>query len=340
MADVARTFNLNSGYDIPVLGLGTFKAEKGEVGAAVKAALGAGYRLIDCAQAYGNQAEVGLALKEAFDESVCNRDEVFVVSKVFQTHHVWQGDPSRVHESLEQTLRDLQLEYLDLLLIHWPFAFEQKVLDFPLRLEDGSPNPLLNVEVEYLDTWKVLEGFVKDGLVKSIGVSNFTMEQLEYLKSNCEIPPAANQVEVHPYMSQRALRAGCAAAGIAVMAYSPLGSSLPKFPERHGATLLTNPTVQAIAADVGKSASQVLIRWSLQQGCVALPKSGNPGRISENGDVLSWSLSEEIMSRLDELNSDFRYFVSYLKKPDNNLQWHDGVVEHQRIPSSSEPSAL
>lgn len=339
MADVAATFRLNSGYDIPVFGLGTFKAGKGEVGAAVKAALGAGYRLIDCAQGYGNQAEVGVALKEAFDESVCKRDEVFVVSKVFQTHHVWQGDPSRVHESLEQTLRDLQLDYLDLLLIHWPFAFEQKVLEFPLRLDDGSPNPLLNVEVEYLDTWKVFEGFVKDGRVRSIGVSNFTMEQIEYLRSNCEIPPAANQIEVHPYMSQTALRDGCAAAGMAVMAYSPLGSSLPKFPEQHGATLLTHPTVAEIASQVGKAPSQVLIRWSLQRGCVALPKSGNPGRIAENGDVLSWSLSEEAMGRLDGLNSDFRYFVSYLKRPDNNIQWHDGVVEHQPIPSSSSLSA-
>merc|ERR1712070_1083398 len=165
--------------------------------------------------------EVGVALKEAFDEGVCKREEVFVASKVFQTHHVWQGDPSRVHESLEQTLQDLQLNYLDLLLIHWPFAFEQKVLDFPLRLDDGSPNPLLNVEVEYLDTWKVLEGFVKDGRVRSIGVSNFTLDQIQYLKSNCEIPPAVNQVEVHPYMASVELRAGCASAGIAVMAYSP-----------------------------------------------------------------------------------------------------------------------
>jgi len=322
---------LNSGYGMPVLGLGTFKSETGVVGAAVKAALQKGYRLIDCAQGYGNQAEIGVALSEALADGTIKREDLFVVSKCFQTHHVWQGDTSRVSEMLETTLKDLQLEYLDLLLIHWPFAFEQKTLDFPLRLEDGSPNPLLNVEVEYLNTWKVFEGFVREGKVKSIGVSNFTVEQLEYLKKNSQIPPAVNQVEVHPYLAQTEMKEYCEKAGIAIMAYSPLGSSTPKFPEQHGSTLMEHPLVKSMGESLDKSPSQVLIRWALQRGLVSIPKSSNPERIAQNGDVLSWALSDEDMQKLDGLNSNFRYFISYLKKPNNDLKWHDGVVEHQPV---------
>jgi len=325
------TKKLNSGIDMPVLGLGTFKSGKGEVGAAVTAALKSGYRLIDCAQGYGNQAEIGESFAEAFASGTVKREELFVVSKCFQTHHVWKGDTSRVTEMLTSALSDLKLEYLDLLLIHWPFAFEQKVLDFPLRLEDGSPNPKLNVEVEYLDTWKVFEGFVREGKVKSIGVSNFTEKQLEYLTQNSEIPPAVNQVEVHPYFAQEAMKAYCDSKGIAVMAYSPLGSSTPNFPEQHGATLMSLPLIKDIADGLGKTPSQVLIRWSLQRGCISIPKSGNPERIAQNGDVLSWELSTEDMAKITGLNSNFRYFISYLKKPDNNIKWHDDAVEHQPV---------
>jgi diketogulonate reductase-like aldo/keto reductase len=325
------TKKLNSGHEMPSLGLGTFKSGPGEVGTAVKAALKAGYRLIDCAQGYGNQAEIGLAIEECFSDATVTREELFVVSKVFQTHHVWHGDVSRTEEMLAQTLQDLRLDYLDLLLIHWPFAFEQKKLDFPLRLEDGSPNPLLKVEVEYLDTWRVLEGFVRDGRVKSIGVSNFTVEQLDKLIKNSNIPPAVNQVEFHPYMAQTEMMTYCGGVNVAVMAYSPLGSSLEKYPSQHGCTLMNHQLVKDIADTVGKSASQVLIRWSLQRGAISIPKSANPGRIAQNFDVLSWTLTDDHMEQLNRLNCNFRYFVSYLKKPGNSLLWHDGVVEHQSV---------
>lgn len=333
-ADVARVpkfYKLSSGHRMPALGLGTFKASKGEVGAAVTAALKAGYRLLDCAQGYGNQAEVGAAISEAIAGGVVKREELFVATKVFQTHHVWKGDTSRVEEMLETTLKDLQLEYLDLLLIHWPFAFEQKKLDFPLRLDDGTPNPKLVIEVEYLDTWKVFEGFVEAGKVKSIGVSNFTIEQLKYLRTNSKIPPAVNQVEVHPYLAQSDMKKFCDRARIAVMAYSPLGSATAKFPEKHGATLMNHDLIKEIAATLEKTPSQVLIRWSLQRGFISIPKSSNAERIAQNGDVLSWGLSKADVDRINSLDSGYRYFCSYLKRPDNDIMWHDGVVEHQPV---------
>lgn len=310
-----------------MLGLGTFKAAKGEVGDAVKAAVRSGYRLIDCAFGYGNEDEVGAALAEVMREGTVARKDVFVVSKVFQTHHVWHGDASRVRESLDKTLSNLRLEYLDLLLIHWPFAFEQTFpLQFPLRLDDGTPNPKLNVEVEYHATWRALEGFVREGKVKSIGVSNFSIEQLTDLCSKCSIPPAVNQIEVHPYMSQRKLKEFCDSKGIAVMAYSPLGSATPIFPAQHGSTLLNHSVVKSIASEAKVTPGQVLIRWSVQNGFISIPKSSKPARIAQNGDVLSWRLPDAAMRQLDGLNCDFRYFVSYFKRPDNDMRWHDGAV--------------
>ena len=185
---MAPSIVLNSGAVIPSVGLGTFQATApGEVAAAVKAAVRAGYRLIDCAAGYGNQAEVGAALAELIAEGVCTREELFVVSKLFQTHHVWDGDDSRCHETLDQTLKDLQLEYLDLFLIHWPFAFGEKKLEKPegspqpLRLPDGSPNPIWTIRMEYVSTWRCMEGMVAAGKTKSIGVSNFTISQVPRL---------------------------------------------------------------------------------------------------------------------------------------------------------------
>eukprot|EP00658_Telonema_sp_P-2_P061433 TRINITY_DN50133_c0_g1_i1.p1 TRINITY_DN50133_c0_g1~~TRINITY_DN50133_c0_g1_i1.p1 ORF type:complete len:345 (+),score=77.30 TRINITY_DN50133_c0_g1_i1:178-1212(+) len=328
---------LNSGRAMPTLGLGTFKATTpGEVGSAVRAALQAGYRLIDCAAGYGNQPEIGDALTEAMASGTVSRDELFVVSKLFQTHHAWDGDASRCFETLDRTLAELQLEYLDLFLIHWPFGFAEAVLEKPpgtpqpLRLEGGSPNPVFTIKMEYTQTWAAMEAMVESGKVKSIGVSNFTREQLEHLCSVATIPPAVNQVELHPYCSQQELVKFCEKESIRVMGYSPLGSSAEHAPTEAGHRLLEHPVVGEIAQQRGKTAAQVLIRWGLQRygtNLISIPKSSNPGRIEQNFHVTDWELTDADMERLDQLNCDFRYFVSYLKTPSNDVRWHDGVIE-------------
>mmetsp|Transcript_2167 Transcript_2167/g.3047 ORF Transcript_2167/g.3047 Transcript_2167/m.3047 type:complete len:335 (-) Transcript_2167:607-1611(-) len=331
----AKATLLNNGNSIPTIGLGTFQATRpGEVFTAVKVAINSGYRLIDCAAGYNNQIEVGNALSESFASGIISREDIFVTSKLFQTHHNWDGrSASRCLEGLEQTLSELQVDYLDLYLMHWPFAFEQTKLEMPpgtprpLRLSDGSPNPCFNIKMEYLSTWKAMESMVKSGKVRAIGVSNFTEEQLDHLMKHSAVTPAVNQIELHPYLHQAKLIQYCADAGIAVMGYSPLGSATGRVPSIHGTTLLKHPTVCAIAESVGRSTGQVLIRWSVQKGAITIPKSSNPSRIQENFGVLNWSLTDDQMAKLDALECGFRNFISYMKRPDNNILWHNGHIE-------------
>ena len=223
-----------------------------------------------------------------------------------------------------------------LLLIHWPFAFAEQKLEKPegtpqpLRLPDGSPNPIWTIKMEYTHTWRAFERFVRDGKCHSIGVSNFTIEQLKHLCEVATIPPAVNQIELHPYLPQQEMLAHCQSRGIKVMGYSPLGSSADRYPAAHGTTLLKHPVVMRVAKEVGRSEAQVLIRWGMQRypsTLVTIPKSSNPERIAINCDIYNWSLPDEAMADLNGLDCAFRYFISYMKTPDNDRLWHDGMTE-------------
>jgi len=236
-----------------------------------------------------------------------------------------------------KTLADLQVNYVDLYLMHWPFAFAQRDLDFPLRLVNGCPNPKLTITEEYRDTWRAMEALVDSGRVKAIGVCNFTQAQLHALMAESKTVPAVNQIEAHPYLSQAELRNFCARHGIHCMAYSPLGSgdsySGSSAPPKAGCTLLANPQVNAIASRLGKTAGQVLIRWSIQSGFVCIPKSAQPARIASNLQVLDWELGVADMELLNGLNEDFRYSIGYLPGHYNcsNAPWgSDGKTAYLR----------
>jgi len=314
-APVVALTNSIQGKGIPMLGLGTLRSGKDEVRNAVTSAIRQGYRLIDCAEVYGNETEVGDALKEIIHEGVVKREELFIVGKVFNNHHHIPGE-SRVREACEASVKALG-GAIDLYLMHWPFKFEDSNLPKEgLRLSDGSgrPRPEIQISCEFLETWSEMEKLKDAGLVKAIGVSNFTQPQLETLLQNCKQKPCANQVEFHPYLFQKSLAEYCKSTGIQLIAYSPLGAGAPA----GGHSLLEHPTVTALAAKHGKSAAQVLVRWSIQLGNVCIPKSTNAIRIGQNLDVFSWELSAADMAELAGLNLGHRFTRGFMEE-----QWFD-----------------
>ncbi len=257
------TVKLNNGVEMPQLGFGVFQVPDEETTAAVKAALDAGYRSIDTAKVYGNEAGVGKALTE----SGIARDELFITTKLWNSE---QGYDATL-KAFDASLAKLGLEQLDLYLIHWP-----------------TPERDL-----YNDTWKAFEKLYADGRVRAIGVSNFQPAHLERLLDAGSVAPAVNQVEVHPYLQQAEVREFDAKHGIATEAWSPLAK---------GGDLLGEAAVKALAEKHGRTPAQVVLRWHLQLGNIVIPKSVTPSRIKENLDVFGFTLSEEDVASLSVLD--------------------------------------
>ncbi|XP_048461929.1 aldo-keto reductase family 1 member B1 isoform X1 [Rhincodon typus] len=291
---------LNGGARMPLLGLGTWKSEPGVVGKAVSVAIDSGYRHIDGAYSYMNEAEVGAAVKKKIAEGVVTRENLFIVSKLWCTFHALED----VKPSLMKSLSALQLTYLDLYLIHFPVGF-QKVPGELFPVQEGK---VLVTDIDYVDTWRAMEGLVDEGLVKSIGVSNFNISQLKRLLSIARITPAVNQVELHPYLTQPELVEFCASKDIALTAFSPLGSpgrallndsADPK-------DLLKDPVVKTIAEKHKKSPAQVLLRFHVQRNIATIPKSVTPARIQENAEIFDFELMDEDLQSLLALNRNWR----------------------------------
>jgi diketogulonate reductase-like aldo/keto reductase len=259
------TVKLHNGVEMPWFGLGVFKVENGsEATESVKAAIKNGYRSIDTAAVYKNEEGVGIGIKE----SGVAREELFITSKVWNEDQGYDTTLAAFEKSLER----LQLDYLDLYLIHWP----------------GKD--------KYKDTWRALEKLYKDGKIRAIGVSNFQVHHLEELLKDAEIKPMVNQVEFHPRLTQKELRDYCKAQGIQLEAWSPLMQG----------QLLDNDVLTQIAEKYNKSVAQVILRWDLQHEVVTIPKSIKEHRIIENADIFDFELSQEDMDKIDALNQDER----------------------------------
>ncbi len=259
---------LNNGRSIPQLGFGVFQIEPKDTAEAVSTALKVGYRHIDTAEMYGNEREVG----EAVAKSGLDRADIFVTSKLSNDAHL----PEDARLAFELSLQELGFDYLDLFLIHWPL---------PTRY-DG----------DFVSTWKTLEEFYRDGRARSIGVSNFQPHHLRRLHENTEVPPAVNQIEVHPFLTQDEVRGFCAEHGIAVEAWSPIGQGLE----------LDDPTIVSIAQRVGKTPAQVILRWHIQRGDIIFPKSVTPSRVKENFDIFDFELADGDVAEISALNKDQR----------------------------------
>jgi len=259
------TFTLNNGVEIPAIGLGVFRNPAGEVTrSAVRYALEAGYRLIDTAKVYGNEASVG----ESIRESGIPRSEIFVTTKLWNSDHGYDA----TRRACAESLRKLGLDYLDLYLVHWP------------------------VEGIRLETWRAMETLLAGGQCRAIGVSNYMARHLKELLDHCAVTPAVNQIELSPYnyLSRKDVVDLCRTEGIQVEAYSPLTKGLK----------LKDPKLVRIAQKYAKSTAQVLVRWAVQHAFVALPKSSNRERIRQNADVFDFAISEADMATLDSFNEN------------------------------------
>jgi 2,5-diketo-D-gluconate reductase A len=266
---------LNNGVEMPAVGLGVFQSSPEDTVGAVEAALSTGYRLIDTAASYFNESAVG----EGIRRSGLDRSEVFIESKVWITDY---GHDATLH-AFEKSVGKLGVEQLDLLLLHQPLttAFDRT-----------------------LDAYRALEALLADGRVRAIGVSNFMPEQLQHLLAETSVVPAVNQIEVHPYFQQTALQRLHADLGILTQAWSPIGGITSYRDAERSA--FDDPTLNEIGRRHGKSAAQVMLRWHLQHGRSAIPKSTRPARIAENFDVFDFELSTEEIAAIDALDTGVR----------------------------------
>lgn len=300
-----------TGHRMPVVGLGTWKIASTEAAGLVETALRAGYRHIDCACDYGNEPAVGMGIRAAIDAGVCSRSDIWVTSKLWNTYH----RKEHVQAACKRTLADLGLEYLDLYLVHFPIAL--KFVPFETRYppewiyDPSSARPVMELDegVSVNETWAGMEELVDAGLVRNIGVANFSVSLLRQVKSVARIQPQVNQVELHPFLTQEQLLRYCFGTGVVLTGFSPLGAgsyvTLGMADEED--SVLRHPVVTAISSRLGCTPAQVVLRWAVQRGYSIVPKSSHLERLRENLSIFHFELTDEDMAALTGLNRNKRY---------------------------------
>jgi len=302
---------LSNGAHMPVVGLGTWKAGPGEVRSVVENAIKLGYRHIDCACDYGNEVEVGEAIKSCIEQGVCTREELWITSKLWNTYHARE----HVELACRKTLADLKLDYLDLYLIHFPISlkfvpFEKRYPPEWIHDPEGE-NPRLEYEdITVRETWEAMESLVDKGLVRNIGVSNFNCQTIMDMVKYARIRPVVNQVEIHPYLVQTQLVEYLQSIGIHLTAFSPLGSGsyISLGGDRGlGVGVLSDPVVVEIAASLNRTPAQVVLRWNIQRGNSIVPKSVRESRMIENISLFDFELTNDQMNAISALDRKLRF---------------------------------
>jgi len=309
---------LHTGNKIPCIGLGTFGSDSVSaetVAETVKQAIYAGYRHLDCASVYGNEKNIGYVLKEVFKSGFLEREDLWITSKVWNDMH------GKVAESCRQSLADLQIEYLDLYLVHWPFPnYHPPKCDVASR----SPNAKPYIHENYMNTWREMEKLVDEGLVKNIGTSNMTIPKLKLLLRDAKIKPACNEMELHPHFRQPELFEFCLKHDIQPIAYCPLGS--PGRPERdrnpEDTVDLEDEVILSIAERLKITPAQVAIKWAIQRGQIPIPFSVN--HFFENLEaVVNIHLTENDMEEISKIDKNCRLIKGQVFLWKDNQSWED-----------------
>lgn len=305
-----RTLKLNSGRELPSVGLGLWKIPQAETADLVVQAAKTGYRHFDAASDYGNEAQAGQGLQQILQSKICSREELWVTSKLWNTFH----RPEHVTLAVKKSLHDLKLDYLDLYLIHFPISL--KFVPIEARYPAGwfhdpeAPQPCMLADaVPIIDTWQAMEELVSAGLVRDIGVSNFGVSLLRDLQSQARISPAVLQIELHPYLTQEKLLRYCRETGVAVTAFSPLGaqSYFSLGMAQPNESVLENRVLRDIAARAQRTPAQVALRWGVQRGTAIVPKTTQPGRLAENLNIFDFELTPDEMNAISQLNQNRRF---------------------------------
>jgi len=305
-----QSIQLADGTEMPSVGLGFWKVENDQAADLAVEAIRRGYRHLDNACDYGNEAEVGQGIERALQEGLCERDDLWITSKLWNTYH----SADHVRSAVERSLNDLRVDQLDLYLVHFPIPL--KYVPFEERYPPGwfydpeAAEPKMELaDIPVSETWRAMEQLVDEGLVKQIGVSNYNVSLIRDLLTYARIRPAVLQVELHPYLTQEKLIRFCEQQKIAVTAFSPLGamSYFSIGMAEQGESVLDQPIVKAAASRHGKSPAQIVLRWGVQRGTAIIPKTSRPERLSENIDLFDFELSPEEMHGISALNQNRRF---------------------------------
>lgn len=307
---MSPTIKLNSGKEMPQVGFGLWKVSNMEAADVVYKAIEAGYRLFDGACDYGNEVECGKGVARAIKDGLVKREELFIVSKLWNTFH----DSERVEPIVRRQLADWGIDYFDLYLIHFPVALEY--VDPSQRYPPGwhyddAGTEMRPSKATIQETWTAMEKLVDAGLSRSIGVSNFQAQLLYDLLRYARIRPATLQVELHPYLTQEGLVKMCKHEGIAVTAYSSFGpASFVEFNFPHALAmtpLIQEPTIVKLAGKYGKTSAQILLRWATQRGLAIIPKTTSYEYLVQNLDTTGWDIEEADMAAISALNKNTRF---------------------------------
>ena len=299
-----------TGNQMPAVGLGLWKIDADAVAEAVYQAIKVGYRHLDSASDYGNEKQVGEGIARAIADGLCSREDLWVTSKLWNTYHRQE----HVEAACRRSMDDLGLDYIDLYLVHFPIALSY--VDFNHRYpaewiyDPSAENPGMELDaVPLSETWGAMEQLVQNGLVRQIGVCNYSASLLHDLMSYARIKPAMLQIESHPYLTQEPLLRTAQAYNIAVTAFSPLGSLSYVAIDMASAsdTVLTQPVVLAAAERTGATPAQVVLRWGIQRGTAVIPKTSNPQRLVENLTLSEFNLSDDEMAGISALNQNRRF---------------------------------